>query len=190
MQGLLEKMNTTDSAPESPDRLPAQIRDLHRKTHLTIKKVTDDLEGDFHFNTAVSSVMELLNQIRSIDTENLDDPSERRVVVEAVRSAVILLSPFVPHICEELWRALGHATSVFNEPWPSYDPEAIVADMIEIPIQVNGRLRSRMNVPATIGDEEIRELAVSDERVRRHTEGLDVVKVIVVKRRLVNIVAK
>ncbi|MFC1890026.1 leucine--tRNA ligase [Thermodesulfobacteriota bacterium] len=170
--------------------LAPAIRDLNRKTHATIRKVTDDLEGDFHFNTAISAVMELLNLIRSIDPATAREGAEAEVMGHAVKSAVIMLSPFVPHISEELWRTLGKDETIFNETWPTFDPAAITAEEIEIPIQVNGKLRSRIHVPAAIEDDEIGDVALADERVKKFLEGLEVVKVIVVKRRLVNVVAK
>ena len=174
----------------STDDLSPEIRALNRKIHATIRKVTEDLEGDFHFNTAISAVMELLNLIRSIDSATVREGAEAGVIGHAVQSAVIMLSPFVPHISEELWRALGKKETIFNESWPAYDIAAIAADVIEIPIQVNGKVRSRINVPATIDDGDVENAALSDERVKKFLEGLEVKKVIVIKRRLVSIVAR
>jgi len=171
-----------------PEDLPRPARDLYRKTHRTIRKVTEDMEGDFHFNTAISAVMELVNLIRASGAAPPATAEERRILKEAIETSVVLLSPFVPHLCEELWRTLGHDGSIFREPWPGYDEAATLAEEIEIPIQVNGRLRSRIVVSAEATDDEIRSMALGDDKVRRYTEGKEVKRVILVPKRLVNVV--
>ena len=168
--------------------LPRSFRDLYRKTHRTIRKVTEDMEGDFHFNTAISAVMELVNLIRSAGDSPPPTDGERRVLKEAIETSVILLSPFVPHLCEDLWRSLGHDGSIFREQWPVFDEEATLAEEIEIPIQVNGKLRSRIVVSAEAKDDEIRKLALADDKIQRHTDGKEIKRVITVPGRLVNIV--
>ena len=157
---------------------------LKRKTHQTIKKVTEDIERDFHFNTAISAIMELVNEIYL----EMEKNSARQDIKEATESAVILLSPFVPHIAEELWQILGNKPSAFKLSWPEYDPKLIKSESITLPIQINGKLRSKIEVPVSIGEEELKEKVLEDEKVRRWVGGKGVRKIIVVPDRLVNIV--
>jgi leucyl-tRNA synthetase len=149
---------------------------LLRKTHQTIKKVTDDIEKGFHFNTAIASIMELVNEIYS-----------KSAIKEAIEAVVLLLSPFVPHIAEELWEKLGNKSSVLTEKWPSYEKEFLSEDVITIPVQVNGRLRSKVEVPSGISEDELKEKALADEKIKKHIGNLTP-KLIVIPNRLVNIV--
>jgi leucyl-tRNA synthetase len=159
--------------------------ELRSKTHQTIKKVTEDLDGGFHFNTAISATMELVNEIYDF----LADPAmEKEPLAEAVEAVVILLSPFVPHISEELWHKLRRNGSVFRSPWPSYDAKALVKDVVTIVIQVNGKLRSRLDIPSDIDNDKLRALVLSDVKVKKFTEGKAIRDFIVVPKRLVNIV--
>ena len=171
--------------------LPKAAKELRRKTHLTIKKVTEDLDGRFHFNTAISAVMELVNGIYAFEVPK-DENAERdvavRVLREAVEATVMLMSPFVPHISEELWEILGHSGSLFQEQWLSYDEAATKADEMLIVVQVNGKVRSRITVAADAGNDEVQEIAMADERIKSFTEGKTLRKVIVVPKKLVNIV--
>ncbi len=152
---------------------------LRRKRHSTIKKVTGDMEGAFHFNTALSAIMELVNEIYSSTTKDLK---------EAISTVVILLAPFVPHISEEMWERLGNKKSVFQADWPLYDEAQLAQDRITMPIQINGKLRSRIEVASGAGDDEIKKLALQDPDVCKWTQGKAPKKVIVVKGRLVNLV--
>ncbi len=164
---------------------------LRRKTHLTIKKVTEDLDGRFHFNTAISAVMELVNDIYSFEIpENVSEESASavRVLREAVEATIMLMTPFVPHITEELWEILGHTTSLLKERWLSYDAEATKADEMLIVIQVNGKVRSRITVPADATNDEIKALALADERAQTFIADKEIRKVIVVPKKLVNVV--
>ena len=160
-------------------------RELKRITHLTIKKVTADIEKRFHFNTALSAIMELVNTIHS--SQSTVHSSQLK---EAIETVVLLLSPFAPHIGEELWEILGNRPSIGQRSWLTYDPKAIVEEEILIVIQVDGRLRSRINVPIDSSDEEVKEKALSDERVKKFILGKKIKKVIIVPKRLVNIVTK
>jgi leucyl-tRNA synthetase len=160
---------------------------LRQKTHKTIKKVTEDIER-FHFNTAISAIMELVNEIYVSEIkDNAEEPS-RRVMREAIETVVLLLSPFVPHFAEELWEALGNKDSTIKTPWPHYDPEAIVEEEILIVIQVNGKLRDRMTIPASYGEEEVKAWALKSERIQKLIEGREIRRVILVPNKLVNIV--
>jgi leucyl-tRNA synthetase len=160
---------------------------LRQKTHKTIKKVTEDLER-FHFNTAISAIMELVNEIYISAVKDQMDEISVRVTREALESTVLLLSTFVPHFAEELWEALGHRDSIIENAWPDYDPEAVKEEEILIVIQVNGKLRDRMTIPASYGEEEVKGWALKSERIRKLTEGKEIKRVILVPRKLVNIV--
>jgi leucyl-tRNA synthetase len=152
-------------------------RELLRALHRTIQRVTEDLEG-MRFNTAIAAMMEFTNLLTPLTIRP-------RKVLETF---ILLLSPFAPHVAEELWSALGHRQSLAYEPWPIFDPELVKADEIEIPIQVNGKVRSRLTVPAGTSEDRLRELALADERIRAVIGDKKVVKVIVPRGQLVNIV--
>ena len=171
------------------ETLSGPERDLHRKTHQTIKKVTSDIENRFHFNTAISAVMELVNDINQMlsSGEELEDLA-RSVVIEAIETAIITLSPVVPHIAEELWKMLGHERSLSQLSWPSYSKEALEADTKLVVLQVNGKVRSRIEVPASEGEEQLKAKALADERVRNFIADKQIKKVIVVQNKLVNVV--
>ena len=167
--------------------LPGNLWAMRQKVHKTIRKVTEDIER-FHFNTAIAAVMELVNHIYQTKDDIEDTPLARSVWRETLESLVLLLSPFVPHLAEELWQALGKEGSLIRVPWPRYDQEVIVDDEILIVIQVNGRLRDRLLVPAFAEDEEIKDMALARPNVKRHIQGRQVKKTIVVPKLLVNIV--
>ncbi len=160
-------------------------KNLHRKTHETIKKVSDDIGRRYTFNTAVAAMMELLN-----DAGKLDNTSSQSnaVVSEALQCIVLMLSPITPHICHTLWNALGKEGAVVDQSWPEYDTSALVRESIELVVQVNGKLRSKIKVPADASKEDCEAAAMSDENANRHMDGKTVRKVIVVPGRLVNIV--
>ncbi len=165
-------------------------KNLCRMTHATIKRVTEDIER-IHFNTAISALMELVNAVYAFNVPA--DGAERAVAVqvlrEAIEAAIRLSAPFVPHISEELWSILGHAGSIFKETWLHYDAEAAKAEEILIVVQVNGKVRSRITVDADASDDVIKETALSDQRIQELTKGNTLRKVIVVPKKLVNIVA-
>lgn len=177
-------------APVRPDgSLVGVNKEMRRLIHSTIKKVTDDIGNRFNFNTAVSAIMELVNglyQYKEIP-ETDRDPAVTR---EAIENLLLMLAPFAPHIAEELWEGIGHKDSIHKQPWPAYAPEAIVEDEITIVVQINGRVRERVLVPAGIGAEEMKEKVLAQPRVQELTEGKTVVKVIPVPGKLVNIVVK
>ena len=169
--------------------LDDRLRALHRKTHQTIKRVTNDIENRFHFNTAIAAVMELINEVNQyLHGEAEKDQRAWSVLREAIETAVILLSPVVPHITEELWRMLGHDNFLLTQPWPSYDADALQEEKRLIVIQVNGKVRSRIELPASFGDRDIEQAALADERVQRFVGDKPVKKVYVIKKKLVNVV--
>ncbi len=168
---------------------PASLNDgqkeLRRKTHQTIAKIADDLGRRNSFNTAVAAAMELLNAINKFDDSS---DAGRAVEREALEAVVVMLSPMTPHICHALWRDLGHETALIDQRWPEFDESALELDMIELVVQVNGKLRGRVSVPADADKAAIEQIAVADENVQRFVDGKEIRKVIVVPGRLVNIV--
>jgi len=179
-------------------------RAIRRKTHETIRRVTLDLDPRVHLNTAVSALMELVNELyvfcahhfRDRDTDADDDVGvveriERiSVTKEAIEALVLMLSPFAPHMAEELWELLDHAGGVVAAGWPEFDPEAAKAQEIVIPVQVNGKLRGRVTVPAGASEDEIQRAALADQNVKAHTDGKQIVKVVVPGGKLVSVVVK
>jgi leucyl-tRNA synthetase len=166
--------------------LTADERTLRRAVHKTIRKVTEDIEERFHFNTAIAAVMELLNTLQSAE---LATPQFGAVMKEALENMVILLAPFVPHISEELWQALGHAERLSATAWPEYDRSAVVDEEVLVVVQVNGKLRSKITVPAGTDDDTVKSAALADEKVKVFLEGVQVRKVVYVPGKLVNVVA-
>ncbi|MFA7467738.1 MAG: leucine--tRNA ligase [Desulfotomaculaceae bacterium] len=172
-----------------PGKMSGVNGEMRRVTHVTIKRVTEDVGNRFNFNTAVSAIMELVNamyQYREVPEVDRD----RGVMKEAVETLVVLLAPFGPHIAEELWEVTGHAGSVHSMPWPVYEPAAIQEDEVTIVVQINGKVRERMLVPANIKPDEMKELVMQQERVQELIAGKQVVKVIPVPGKLLNIVVK
>jgi leucyl-tRNA synthetase len=162
-------------------------KQLHRKTHQTIKKVTDDIETDFHFNTAISATMELFNLL-SADS-GADTPLvDRATREEALRTLLILLYPMVPHFSAEMWSLLGFSGELDSAIWPDYDSEAAHEELVTVVLQVNGKVRSRLQVAADTGGSTLEELAFEDPKVQRFVQDKTVKKVIVVQKKLVNIV--
>ena len=159
---------------------------LRRKTHETIDKVSDDFGRRNTFNTAIAAVMELLNDVAKFTA---NDPQSIAVRHEALSSAVLLLSPVAPHICHSLWFALGNDQAVANAAWPRVDKAALVRSSIELVVQVNGKVRGRIQAPADAANEVLQALALEDDNVQRFLQGINIRKVIVVPNKLVNIVA-
>ncbi|NUN47815.1 MAG: leucine--tRNA ligase [Candidatus Brocadiae bacterium] len=164
--------------------LPEEIRAVRRKVHQTIRKVTEEIEGGFKFNTAVAAVMEMVNELKRVTAWEAGGGALR----EACETLVLLLAPFVPHMAEELWEHLGHTGTIFERPWPAFDPAVAAEEEIEVPVQVNGKVRSRVRVPAGATDEEVRAAAMRDGKVQEALAGRVPLKVIVVPRRMVNFV--
>jgi len=162
-------------------------RTLRRVIHKTIRKVTEDLDERFHFNTAISAVMELVNTVLAFEPKNVT--ANAPVLREALESTVLLLAPFVPHVTAELWHALGHDEGIECAGWPTFDPAVAADEELLVVVQVNGKLRGKVTVPAAAGESEIKEAALADSRVRPYIEGQTVRKIIYVPGKLVNIVA-
>jgi leucyl-tRNA synthetase len=175
--------------PRKDGDLTEDLKILRRKTHTTLKKVTEDVENRFHFNTAISAVMELVNSLYAMEPQRKDpSPQTAAMMREAVETVVVLLSPFVPHVCEELWEALGHRGSVSQVSWPKYDEEAIRDEEVLMVIQVNGKLRSRITVGAHASEEEIKAAVMGQERIQEILQGQKIKKFVLVPKKLVNLV--
>jgi leucyl-tRNA synthetase len=167
-----EEMRLSESVKDVPPEKET-LRQLHR----TIQRVTEDLDG-MRFNTAIAAMMEFTNHLNPLSVRPLS----------VLKPFVLILSPFAPHLAEELWHLLGGGDTLAYEPWPKFDPALTKADEIEVPVQINGKVRLRLMVPAEISKEELEKAALADERVRPLIEGKQVRKVIVVPGKLVNIV--
>jgi leucyl-tRNA synthetase len=168
-----------------PSVLNDTQKDLRRKTHQTIAKISDDIGRRHSFNTAVAAAMELLNAINKLAD---DTDAGRAVARESLEAVVIMLSPMVPHICHALWQELGHTSALIDQRWPEVDEGALELDLVEVVVQVNGKLRARISVAADALNADLETAALNDENVQRFTDGKEIRKVIVVPGRLVNIV--
>lgn len=162
-------------------------KDMRAKTNNTLKKVTEDLNDRFGFNTAIAALMELINDLYKY--KELDDRNDA-VIKEAIEAVVVILAPFAPHLGEELWLMIGKEASVFDIAWPEYDKSAIQLDEVEIIVQVNGKVRNKINAPVGIDQEAMKDLALNDEKIKEFIEDKDVVKVIAIPSKLVNIVVE
>jgi len=183
------------------ERLTGSAGRLQRKLHQTIKRVSDDFQGRWHFNTCIAAIMELLNDAnrRMMGTQDTHPATGQPVpadkiplalVAEIQRSITLLLAPMAPYLAHELWEMTGESGSLLKATWPNYDPALAAEEEIEIPVQINGKLRSKVVVPATASDDEVKAAALADGKVRAAIAGKQVVKVIVVTKKLVNVVMK
>jgi leucyl-tRNA synthetase len=181
-------------------------RALRRKTHDTIRRVTVDLDPRVHLNTAISGLMELVNELYAFCANSdclrigqsatdagsvgvVERAATVAVLKESVEALVRMISPFAPHMAEELWERLGHADGIVAAGWPEFDEAVAKADEVVIPVQINGKVRARLTVPADTSEERLREIALSDPQVVKHLEGKTVRKVVIAGGRLVSIVA-
>ncbi|MBI4638906.1 MAG: class I tRNA ligase family protein, partial [Candidatus Rokubacteria bacterium] len=192
--GHLDELRSAESAAARPAAPSTEDgRAFRRAVHETIKRVTDDIEHDFHLNTAVSAVMELVNALYAFEAssrERLVRAERQALLREAVEAMILLLGPFCPHIAEELWAQVGHAASVFTRRWPEADPAALRRNAVTIVVQVDGRVRSRLVVDVDAAEPHVRELALADHRVRPWLGARQVERVVVVPNRLVNVVTR
>jgi leucyl-tRNA synthetase len=173
---------------------PAGIA-FRRTIHETIKRVTEDIERDFHFNTAISAIMELVNALHAFDSSDRAAdamPAGERLALlrEAVETLLLLLGPFSPHVTEELWALLGHSSSLFKETWPVADPAALARKEVTVVLQVDGKVRSRLTVDVDAPEALVRRLALADDKLQSWLQGRAVDRVVVVPNRLVNVVTR
>ena len=191
---VLENVEMIKDEKIDYSKLSKEDKALVRKLHQTIKRVTEAIEDNYHFNTSIAGNMELINDVYDFRNNVLGTEKEstesQKVFGEVLRNIVIMLSPFVPHFCDELWEAMGEEGFLFNASWPEYDEKLTVADEITMAIQVNGKVRGSISVERTASKEDIEKMALAVENVQKHTEGKTVAKVIVVPGKIVNIVVK
>ena len=182
---VMEHVEAGPVAALDTNALTPDQKALRHKTHQTIGKISDDFGRRNSFNTAVAASMELLNAINK-----LDDVSDqgRAAKHEALEAVVLMMSPMTPHICHVMWNALGNDAALVDERWPVADASALELDTVELVVQVNGKLRGRVSVPADAGKDTIEQVALADENVQRFVDGKEIRKVIVVPGRLVNVV--
>ena len=168
--------------------------EIQKKLHQTVKKITESIEDDFHFNTAIAAVMELLNDMTTYKQEVIDkndvSTESRKIWKEVLDKVILLIAPFAPHIADELWEIIGNTTFTFEEEWPTFEEELTKEHKMNLVVQINGKIRE--TIPAKIGlpKEEYEKLAFDSEKIKKAIEGKEIVKVIVVPNKLVNIVVK
>ena len=179
------------NAKASGDLSPA-ARKMQRRLHQTIQRITEDFGGRWHFNTSISALMTLVNELYAYqDSVQHGQPAAPlSLIADVQRRLVLMLAPFAPYLAHELWEMLGETSDLLRAPWPQYDPALAKEEQVEIGIQVNGKIRSRIVVSADATDDQVRELALADEKVKAAIAGKEIVKVLVVKGRLVNIAVK
>ena len=178
-------LTAADKASLTPDE-----RRLLRRAHQTLEHVTEDMEERWHFNTDISDTMKLVNELIELDAAVEAGQIRPAVLKTGLEYLTVILSLFTPHVADELWEGLGHEEPLLKVAWPAFDAELAAEDEIEYPVQVNGKLRARIHVAASAGEEEVRTKALADEKVIQHLAGLEIKKIIVVPQKLVSIVAK
>jgi leucyl-tRNA synthetase len=193
-----------EGMPECGEDCTDAERALRRKTHDTIRRVTIDIEERMHLNTAVSALMELVNELYAFSegtahggptrdeppVARIERPQTIAVLCEAIDALVVMLSPFAPHMAEELWQMLDHPDGLAKAVWPSFDPVVAKAEEVVVPVQINGKIRARLTVRADTSDDELRELVLADGAVKSHTAGKTIRKVVVAKGPLVSVVVQ
>jgi leucyl-tRNA synthetase len=165
-------------------------RAIQRKMHQTIAKITQDFDGRWHFNTCIAAIMEFVNELYAAESAIAAGRIPQALLREAMKNLVLLLAPFAPFLAAELWTQLDERDTLLKHPWPQFDPALVKADEVEIVVQVNGKLRARITVPADASEDLMRERALADEKVKAAIEGKQIMKVIVVPGKLVNIVVR
>ncbi len=185
--GVLPAMEACTATAENA--ASAKARELRFKEHATVKKVTEDINGRFQFNTAIAAVMELVNLMYLVKDDLLQDENGKATLASALSTTLALLFPITPHMCEELRQRLGFSSPLVTRPWPEYSEDALVRDTVTVVLQVNGKLRGKFDVDASATKEQLEQSALTDPNVQKHITGLTVRKVIVVPGKLVNIVA-
>jgi leucyl-tRNA synthetase len=162
-------------------------RELRRKLHSALLKITQDMEGGFKFNTAISGLMELVNDVSDYLQQIPQEQWHVSLLKEFAEKSVLMISPFAPHFAEELWHAMGKTTSIMEESWPMYDPEALKIEEVEIAVQVNGRLRDRIRIPVDATKQDALKIALESEKVKKFLNG-EPKDAIYVPKRLLNII--
>ncbi len=191
---FLEDIKSPAALPAADAELSKELKELRRKTHVTLKRVTDDIANRLQFNTAIAASMELVNHLYAFRetwaVQKQSGEAARAVVKEAFETLVCVLNPFAPHIAEEMGSLLGYSQSVGDVPWPGFDERLIESEEMLIVVQVNGKVRQKITVNADIAEESLKSRALEDEKILELTRGKEIKKVIVVPKKLINIVAK
>ncbi len=180
----LEIVKNVSYSKEDFEDIDEESKKIRRKLHQTIKKVNEDIVKEYQFNTAIASIMELLNELQSYKARN------PKVLREAFENLVLLLSPFTPFICDELWKILGNSGYTVQQPFPIPDEKALIETTKEIPVQVNGKVRATINVPADADEDLVKQIALENESVQKWIERKNIVKIIFIKGKILNIVVK
>lgn len=188
-EDLEGKLTATGACAKPSVELPSEAKKLRRKEHETVQRASRDMENKFQFNTVIAASMELVNEIYSLKDKLVETEEGRFALSSAFSTVLAVLSPIAPHICEELWGHVGYGGSIAEVAWPEFDETALVTDELLIIIQVNGKMRGKLSVPASASKDEIEKTALGHENVTKHTDGKTIRKVIVVPGKLVNIVA-
>ena len=197
--GRLFRYVTRNAHPEHldwnkpvPAELSPEARAVQRKLHQTIKRVTDDFQGRWHFNTCIAAIMELSNEMHAAEGKSGENSGKvpLALLADAQRKLVLLMAPMAPYLAHELWEMLGEKGSLLRAPWPKYDATLAKADEVELAVQINGKVRSRIVVPADSSEEHVKAVALADEKIRAAMEGKQIVQIRVIPGRLVNIVVK
>jgi len=185
VERLVDKF-INDKDEKTTDSIGSDEKELIFVQNTAIKGVTEDAEK-FQFNTSIARLMELTNALYKYDALEVKN---RELMESIIRDLLILLSPFAPHFCEEMWEQMGYPYSIFNQKWPSYDPKALVKDTIEMAVQINGQVKYRIQVPQDADNKTVEEAALKDEKAAVYLKDKEIVKIIVVPKRLVNIVIR
>jgi leucyl-tRNA synthetase len=188
-------LNDKPAGDDTGAELQLKLKELRRMIHVTIKRVTEDIEKRIQFNTAIAAIMEFVNHLQKFFEWRMNhthDPSAKGQALfkEAMETLILLLAPFAPHISEEMWEQMGHPGTTHQAAWPEYNEEFLKTDEIEIVVQVNGKVRQKLSVPAEIDEDSLKTQSLDDPRIQEWTSGKEVKKVIVVPKKLVNIVVK
>ena len=184
---LVDELKDIAKSEATLGELTKEDKAMRFTINATLKKVTEDLNEKFGFNTAISALMELINEMykyKELETRN------DAVIKEGIETIVTIIAPFAPHIGEELWAMIGKSGSIFDIAWPKYDEAALVKDEVEVVVQINGKVRGKLSVAANISREDMEEAAMNDEKIKALVEGKTIVKVVAVPKKLVNIVVK
>ena len=191
---FLDDIKCVDTIHEDYETDSKELRELRRVTHVTIRRVTDDIQTRMQFNTAISAIMEFVNYLYTFrgswDLTKDNTNGAIPLVRESFNTLILLLSPFAPHIAEEMWSLLDHKTSVVQVEWPVFNKKFTITEELLIVIQLNGKVKQRINVSASASQEDIKSLALSDSKIREQIKGKEIKKVIIVPGKLVNIVVK
>ena len=169
--------------------LPPLFKELRRREHLLAHKAGSDIRERFQFNTAIAAAMEAVNFLFANVAALRAEPRGARLVSSAMATILTVLSPMAPHICEELWQAMGHTGGLSGRPWPVHDPKALLTDEVEVVVQVNGKLRGKICVGRDTPKDEVEKLALAEPNVAKHLDGKTIRKVVVIPGKLVNVVA-